>query len=282
MLNASRSVNSDQVQAHYDELDIIYQRLWGRHLHHGLWVRGDEGRDLATEQLIEKVISAGGLSKDSRICDIGCGYGETAKYLAEKLNAIVCGVTLSEKQVECAKKLMPDRGHLEFLRENWLDNSLRTESFDHAIALESSEHATDKSTFFKQAHRVLRPGGSLTICAWVQNENASNLHKKMLLVPICDEGRLPSLYTSSEYVDVIKNVGFKIRSVENLSAQVAKTWSLVLREMSKYTVSHPQEFWSAYQSAQRSQDFLWTPLRMWGGFKTGALQYVLISAIKAS
>ncbi len=280
MLTASRSVHAEEVQAHYDDLDEVYRKLWGNHLHHGLWIRGDESKNQATQQLIDKVIAAGGLREKDRICDIGCGYGETAKYLAEKLDASICGITLSEKQAQRARNLMPSRGHLEFLHENWLDNSLRAETFDAAIALESSEHATDKSDFFKQAHRILRPSGTLTICAWVQNEKASSAQKKLLLVPICDEGRLPSLFTTSEYVDVLKNTGFKIKSVENLSSQVAKTWELVLKEMSKYTALHPLEMWKNYQVAQRSHDFLWTPLRMWGGFKTGALEYSLISAVK--
>lgn len=282
MLTSTHSVNSDQVQEHYDDLDELYRKLWGQHLHHGLWIRGDETRDEATRQLIEKVISSGKLQKGARICDIGCGYGETAKYLAERLDASVSGITLSEKQVQWAKNLMPAQGHLEFLQENWLDNSLRNESFDSAIAIESSEHATDKSEFFRQAHRILRPGGTLTICAWVQNENASALQKKLILVPICDEGRLPSLFTSSEYVDALENVGFKVRSVENLSAQVSRTWNIVLREMSKYSLQHPQELIKTYQKTPRSHDFLWTPLRMWSGFKSGALEYALISAVKAS
>ena len=59
------------------------------------------------------------------------------------------------------------RGALAFHLRDWLDNGLPDAAFDHAYAIESSEHMTDKPRFFAEAHRVLKPGGRLVVCAWL-------------------------------------------------------------------------------------------------------------------
>jgi len=36
------SQNAVAVADHYDELDPVYRRVWGEHVHHGLWATGRE------------------------------------------------------------------------------------------------------------------------------------------------------------------------------------------------------------------------------------------------
>ncbi len=33
------------VAAHYDDLDLFYQAIWGTHVHHGYWKTGKENRE---------------------------------------------------------------------------------------------------------------------------------------------------------------------------------------------------------------------------------------------
>ena len=78
------------------------------------------------------------------------------------------------------------------------------------ISIESSEHMTDKPAFFAQAHRVLRPGGRFIICAWLAREAASELENRMLLEPVCREGRMPSMGTAEDYRGFFESAGFDI------------------------------------------------------------------------
>ncbi|MEN8167167.1 MAG: methyltransferase domain-containing protein, partial [Pseudomonadota bacterium] len=55
----------------------------------------------ATNELIE----AAGLLPGSKILDMGCGLGGSARRLASRLNCQVTGVDLSEEYVTCAKYL---------------------------------------------------------------------------------------------------------------------------------------------------------------------------------
>jgi tocopherol O-methyltransferase len=42
MISSSSPVTLRDIGDHYDELDHYYREIWGEHVHHGLWERGDE------------------------------------------------------------------------------------------------------------------------------------------------------------------------------------------------------------------------------------------------
>ena len=49
----------------------------------------------AVLQLIDTVATPLQLAEGSRVCDVGCGYGGTSKYLAEHYEFAVTGSTMS-------------------------------------------------------------------------------------------------------------------------------------------------------------------------------------------
>ncbi len=200
--------------------------------------------------------------------------------MAEEFHAQVTGVTLVPTQYSEALKLRPRRGELHFYLQNWLHNDLPAESFDCAIAIESSEHAVDKLQYFRQAARVLKPGGRLSFAAWTESDSANRLEKKYLLTPICDEGRLPSLCSTMDYRKVLEKAGFEILAEEDLTPKVKKTWKLVLRRMFLYFSRNPLKLFSALKAENRGKDFLLTPARMWAAYEGGSLRYMLMSARK--
>src|SRR5687768_16193734 len=93
---------AQQVANHYDELDPFYRALWGEHLHHGLWQRGNESADEATRQLAITVAAYARIQAGNTVCDVGTGYGGTARLLAQRYGAQVIGLTLSMAQARYA------------------------------------------------------------------------------------------------------------------------------------------------------------------------------------
>nr|MBA2242711.1 methyltransferase type 11 [Chthoniobacterales bacterium] len=55
MISSRRAITRENVVSHYDELDHFYRDVWGDHVHHGLWLRGDETHDEAVRQLAELI-----------------------------------------------------------------------------------------------------------------------------------------------------------------------------------------------------------------------------------
>ena len=76
---------------------------------------------------------------------------------------------------------------------------LPSDAFDTVLSIESSEHMQDKPMFFAQAHRVLKTGGRMVVCAWLAVEDPTRVHRRHLLEPICREGRLPGMGTEADY-----------------------------------------------------------------------------------
>jgi cyclopropane fatty-acyl-phospholipid synthase-like methyltransferase len=95
MISSSSPVTTHEVADHYDELDRYYREIWGEHVHHGLWERGDESAEEAVLHLIRHVARRGQINAGKRVCDVGCGYGGTARVLGSEFGAIVSAITLS-------------------------------------------------------------------------------------------------------------------------------------------------------------------------------------------
>ena len=262
---------AEDVGRHYDALDAAYRIVWGEHVHHGYWEAGDESPAEAAEALTRLVARLLAPQPGERLCDIGCGYGATAARLTEHERVEVVGFTLSEAQAKVALA----RGTAGFtcLKRDWLDNGMEAESFHRAYAIESSEHMVDKARFFAEAWRVLRPGGRLVVCAWLEGESATDWQKRHLLEPICREGRLPSMGSRAEYEALAAGVGFQLDSYEDISRKVRRTWSVCARRLALRLVVDGRVRRLAFGREVRDRVFLLSVPRLIAALACGAMRY---------
>ena len=278
MIIPERPHSAADVQLHYDELDIPYRTVWGEHVHHGYWRTGRESPAEAAEALVRLVAERLAPEPGQKLCDIGCGYGATAGWLAERCGAEVTGFTLSEAQAAVGRT----RPGFTCLVRDWLDNGLPDASFDGAYAIESSEHMVDKARFFAEANRVLKPGGRFVVCAWLEGEGATPWQAKHLLEPICREGRLAGIGTESEYRVLLEEAGLAVDAGEDLSRRVARTWPVCIRRLAAGLVREPTYRRFLLDARHADRIFAVTLVRLWLAYRTGAMRYVLFVARKAA
>ena len=207
MITPKISQPSAAVALHYNELDPFYREIWGHHVHHGYWRTGKETSTEAAEALSELVAERLDLKPGLSVCDIGCGYGETARLFSSRYGVALEGVTISESQFRVAADRRAPGVSISLC--DWLQNGFPDCRFDRAYAIESSEHIGDKHRFFSEAFRVLRPGGRLVVCAWLAKAGASGLEQRLLLEPICRHGRLPGMGTEEDYRALASSAGFR-------------------------------------------------------------------------
>src|SRR5512136_1635906 len=94
------------VQYHYDVGNEFYALWLDRYLQYSCayFPAGTEDLDMAQERKLDHICRKLRLQPGERLLDIGCGWGGLARYAAEKYNAQVVGVTLSEPQVAYANE----------------------------------------------------------------------------------------------------------------------------------------------------------------------------------
>lgn len=267
------------VADHYDELDLIYRRVWGEHVHHGLWTTGRESPAAAVEALVDTVGDRLRLEPGQEGVDIGCGYGGTARRLAATRGVRVTGLTLSAEQARFAAAQAEQVGAAVDIRVgDWLANDLPDASADAAWSIESSEHMVDKPAFFTEAHRVLRPGGRLVVCAWLAETGAHGWKVRHLLEPICREGRLPSMGTREEYEAMARAAGFEVVDVEDVSRRVARTWTICARRLARALVVDRDIRRIALPA--RNRVFALSFPRLILAYRTGAMRYGIFTLAK--
>ncbi len=281
MIESTRAESPSTVASHYDELDLFYREIWGLHVHHGYWETGRESSLEATEKLLTELFRGIEIPKGARLCDIGCGYGETSRYLARRHGANVTGYSVSSAQVKLANEMKDSATgrQLEFHCQDWSINQEKPESMDLAFAIESTEHMPDLRVFFEQAYRVLKPRGRLQICAWLSKEDPAPWELNHLLRPICTEGRL-HLGTASEYLKLIEETGFSSSAYQDVTKRVKKTWTLCLQRLLGKLLTDSKYARFLIKDPSRNKMFVQSLLRIRLAYETRSMRYGIFSIVK--
>ena len=222
---------------HYDVASPYYYSLWGEHLHHGYWVRGDESKETAQIQLIEHLAQLANIKTGSCILDIGCGFGGSSLYLTKKYDASTTGITISPVQVQMAKEAAVKANlDVSFLLMDAEDMQF-AEPFDLLWSVESISHYHDPKKFFASAAKLLKPGGCFALTDWFQKENLSLADKKKFIEPI-EEGMMVELRGMNDYSDFLVASGLQVVHRQDLTLNCAKSWDLGL------DIIKDKTFWS--------------------------------------
>jgi SAM-dependent methyltransferase len=139
MISPATKADARAVARHYEELDRFYREIWGEHVHHGLWLTGHESPERAVVQLVEQVARRAELRAGAAVCDVGCGYGATARLLADRYGARVTAITVTPQQAEYARNVRPGSENPTYILGDWLNNQLPAGEFDAVVACESTE-----------------------------------------------------------------------------------------------------------------------------------------------
>jgi tocopherol O-methyltransferase len=273
-MNIARVNEKNKIVEHYDAISPYYQSLWGEHIHHGYWIRGDESKETAQIQLIEHLAQLANIKAGSRILDIGCGFGGTSLYLAKKYGARTTGITISPVQVqmaqESAAKMNLDSKFLLMDAEDMRFD----EPFDFLWSVESISHYHDPRKFFASAAKLLKPDGCFALTDWFRKENLSLVEKKKFIEPI-EKGMMVELRGMESYRDFLVASGLQIVHSEDLTSHCAKSWDLAL------DIIKDKAFWSlAVKLGADFVSFLKAFHAMRAGFSSGNFVYGLFVAQK--
>ena len=147
-----------------------------RAIHRELWGPGVTSRAAAVHHAHALVLDELG-PDDHRVLDLGCGVGTAALYLADRVPVDVVGVSISPAQIRLAQRYAgggPRPGTVRFEVADFTELPDDLGDVDLAFAIESFVHADPAVAFFREAARVLRPGGALVVIDDVRTGDPSH------------------------------------------------------------------------------------------------------------
>ena len=165
--------NTASVADAYDRWtdDRLLERLWGEHVHLGHYGTPPRRRDFrrAKEDFVHELVRWSGLDQlppGSRVLDVGCGIGGSARILARDYGLDVLGISISPGQIRRAQELTPAGLSCRFAVMDALDLELPDAGFDAVWSVEAGPHMPDKQRYADELLRVLKPGGRLAVADW--------------------------------------------------------------------------------------------------------------------
>lgn len=224
---------STDVENYYNQTEVHYRRFWrlkeAAGLHYGIWDETTKNASKAILNTNKLLMNLGEIKKEHKVLDAGCGIGGSSIYLAKNIGCNVYGITLSKKQSETAKKLA-DKNNLEhllkFSQVNYLKTSFEDNSFDIVWAIESFGSAPDKSLFFKEMNRILKPGGKILFADMFKPYNYAISENKTMQVML-NGWAISDILSIDELRELSEKYKFEMIQIKDVSKEIKKSVGII-------------------------------------------------------
>ena len=226
----------ETTKTYYDSTDAdeFYHTIWGgEDIHVGIYELADESIFQASKRSIQTMVShLPPITEDTRILDLGAGYGGAARYLAARFLCQVECLNLSETENARNReknKAVRLEDHITVTAGNFEELPYEDDSFDIVWSEEAFLHSGNKDKVFEQARRVLKPGGRLIFTDPMQAEDCP----ESVLQPILDRIHLEELGSVERYRELAAKHGFSEKEVVEMPEQLVNHYSAVLNELKR-------------------------------------------------
>ncbi|KQS60420.1 cyclopropane-fatty-acyl-phospholipid synthase [Geodermatophilus sp. Leaf369] len=225
-LRHSRRRDAAAIAHHYDVGNDFYELVLGDSMVYScaVWDSPDVGLDAAQEAKLDLVCRKLGLTEDSRLLDVGCGWGSMAIHAAGRYGATVVGITISEEQATLARKRVAEAGLTDRIEIRVQDYRETADGpYDAISSIGMAEHVgrARLPEYVAQLSGLLRPGGRLLnhAIAWNAGE-ASWSEDTFIARYVFPDGELLGL---GEMVGAVEAGGLEVVDVEALRRHYALT-----------------------------------------------------------
>lgn len=163
-----------------------------------------------------------GVSEASDLLDIGSGLGGPARTLAETYGCHVTGVDLTPAYCQAATTLsqwvgLEDR--VAFHEGDATDLPFTNDRFDAAMTIHVAMNIADKAALYREAKRVVKPGGAFAVYDVLQGEGGDVRYP----VPWARDASISFLATPDEMQALLTDAGFQLSAVQD-SSEAGEAW----------------------------------------------------------
>jgi cyclopropane fatty-acyl-phospholipid synthase-like methyltransferase len=276
-----------EIATYYNHTLMHYKVSWqlnkSKGLHYGLWYSDTKNLHEAIQNTNKKIGSFIDDKDDIHVLDAGCGVGGTAIYLANTHSCHVKGITLSSAQYRQGLKYVKE-ANLEHLIDLSVQDynltNFANESFDLVFGVESFCHAHEKADVYKEAYRLLKPGGQLVIIDSIKTEKGTKPENRKTIEWLLHRWAISDIDDGDETTQKLSDAGFTQVIVENLTQHARKSinriyrrsfWGLITIPL--YTIIFPTK----YHFSRRHPESGWALHKC---FRKQLIEYVCVSGTK--
>jgi tocopherol O-methyltransferase len=216
---------TEAIVSYYDETWIDYRALWLNRdnlaVHFGYTDASTRGHTDALKNMNRVLAERVQIQPGERVLDAGCGVGGSSLWLAAERGAEVIGITLVARQVTMARHYAAQRGLAErasFEQADFTATPFPDASFDIVWAVESLCHAPDKAAFYREAARLLRPGGRVVVADFVRVARPVDPIGEKLLHEWLEGWAVPDIDTPGEHLGHLAAAGFAEPRLDDVTA----------------------------------------------------------------
>jgi len=238
----------DYLLSELDKKNPSIEKSFGRHVHWGYWddpekaLCDDEDFSRAAEKLVLELCRLAGIAEGEKVLDVGCGFGGTVASLNERFERLqLTGLNIDARQLARARQLVCPlhENRVEFREGDACSLPFADASFDRLLAVECVFHFPSRESFFKEAHRVLRPGGVLALSDFIPARLflpinwavTSNWFDKYNVF-----GRCRLDYTVEKYRRLAAQSGLRSVAERNVTRQTLPTYRYLERMLARHRI----------------------------------------------
>ena len=235
---AGHRFSEQETEEYYDAEDVIYRSIWDADgsVHWGVFDGNPNGNNIREEflaagvRLNELMVEYASINETSRVLDVGCGNGTTAKWLCHASGAHVTGIDLSgvriANAVESLERIPELAGKLAFEKASATELPFADNSFTHVWSQATIYHVPDKVKVLEEAYRVLQPGGAMIFDDLTKpNRDISEASRKF----VYDRLLFDTDFSFYSYIDALRETGFKVLQARDLSPHLAQSYTYLSR-----------------------------------------------------
>ncbi|MUL42367.1 methyltransferase domain-containing protein [Streptomonospora sp. PA3] len=212
------------------DADTFYHTIWGgTDIHVGLYESDQDDIGEASVRTVERMAGKVGITPDTKVIDIGAGYGGSARYLARTYGCHVTCLNLSEVENERNREKNREEGldHLiDVIDGSFEDIPVQDNGFDLVWSQDAFLHSGDRTRVMEEAARVLRRGGDFVFTDPMATDDASFEELK----PILKRLHLDTMGTPGFYDRETARLGLRKAEFDDLSEQLPNHYGRVLAE----------------------------------------------------
>jgi cyclopropane-fatty-acyl-phospholipid synthase len=216
-------VSKNNVSHHYDISESLYDLFLDANRQYSCAYFKNENDTLeqAQENKMNHITKKLNIQANQKVLDIGSGWGTLAIHIAQKTNASVTGITLSENQLEYSKKKAKELNLGNQVEFKLADYRELNEKFDRIVSVGMFEHVGRKfyRKYFNTVSKLLNDQG-IALIHTIGSSNPPRNPQPWITKYIFPGGYTPSL---SQIARPIEDSGLIISDMEVLRMHYAHT-----------------------------------------------------------